>query len=804
MATTTQTIIVPKKWVGQSIKRKEDLRLITGQGNFVDDLKLANMHYVALLRSPYAHAKIKKVDVSRATGRAGVLAVITGKDIAEMSNPMLPAPSIPIMHYCMATDKVRFVGEPVAAVVASSRYIAEDALEFVDVEYEPLQPVVTFEDAERNNAVLVHDSVGSNVAWQRFFSYGDVDQDFQSADQAITETFSVHRVSSTPIETFGVIASFDKISRSLSVYSNSQIPGLLHAILAQSLKIPQSRLRLVTSDIGGSYGVKLGLPYLILVSATAMKTGVPVKYVEDRREHLLGLQHGSETKYKVDAAIKNDGSIRSLKVRVVENVGAYPAFPEPEGMLEQLFTGGYRIKSYTVDYNLLMSNKCTTGPCRGYGRYNVAFMLERILDIVAKKLKMDPTEVRFKNFIQPGEFPYTAPNGNLYDSGNYPENLRKALAIFDYGRARIEQRKAKKAGRKIGIGVGFIVEIGTPNFAHFGLVSDKPPASLLSNNTEIATVSLDTSGRASVSTGMSPQGQGHETALAQAVADELGISPDEVYVNPGFDSNTHPFTGASGTYGSRFGGVGVSAAVSAARKVREKLLSIAGFMLGESIENLDVGNGLIYAKSNPQKAIPVQAVCGATYYHSLILPKNLEPSLTASSVYGISTATMPDAQGRMNNGLTYASSAHVAEVEVDRETGKVKVLRYVAVDDCGKQINPRLVEGQTQGAIAHALAWTLFEEINYGKDGELLSSTFIDYLVPSASDMPDFQIDRIETLSPFTILGTKGIGEGGSMPVMPLIATAIEDALELKEDQRFTYTHQSPEKVWALAKMAPT
>src|SRR5579875_563251 len=797
MSTTAVTVQAPKKWVGQPVKRKEDTRLLTGRGRFIDDLKLAGMRYAAILRSPYPHAKIVAIDTREALEQPGVLAVITGKDVAELTNPMAPAPAIPLQYYPMAIEKVRFVGEPVALVVASSRYQAEDALDHVRVEYAPLEPVVSIEDASREGAPLLHESLSSNLVWHRLFNYGDVEKDFSQSDGVILESFSVHRVSSTPIETFGVVASYDKYADSLTIYSNSQIPGALFAILDGALKTPHKQLRIITGDIGGSYGVKLGLHYLVLLSAVAMKLGVPVKYVEDRKESMLGLQHGTETKYDVEAAVMKDGRVKSLKVKLRENVGAYPQFPEPEGILEQLFTGAYKIGSYRLDANLYVANKCMTGPCRGYGRYNVAFLVERVIDATAEKFNLDPIEVRLRNFIGPGEFPYTGPNGNIYDSGDYAKCLKKALEVFDYEKARAEQREARKNGRKLGIGVAFIVEIGTPNFAHFGLVSDKPPYSLLSNNTEIATVSLNGTGRATVMSGMSPQGQGQETALAQVVADELGLSPDEVAVDPGFDSNVHPFTGGSGTYGSRFGGVGVSCAVVAARKVRQKLLTIAGFMLGEDYSNLDIANGLVFVKTLPQKAIPVHADCGATMYHSLILPKDIEPTLSATAVFGITSGSLPDADGKLNNALTYASCAHVGLIEVDDETGKVKVLRYVAVDDCGKQINPMIVEGQSHGSIAHALGWSLFEELKYGEDGQLEASTFMDYLVPTAAEMPSFEVDEIETLSPYTPLGSKGIGEGGSMPVMPLIASAIEDALGLPTPT-ITQAHQSPEKIWKL------
>jgi 2-furoyl-CoA dehydrogenase large subunit len=793
-------ITLSRKLVGQSIKRKEDLRLITGRGKYLDDLKLPDLHYVAILRSPYPHARIKSIDTTRALSRPGVVAILTGKDAIENSTPMAAAPSIPIEHYCMAVEKVRFVGEPVAAVLAKDRYTAEDALEEILVEFEPIPHVLTINGALKSDAPLVHESVGTNLAWEKKLVYGDVEKDFASAEDILKERFSVHRVTSAPLETFGIITSFNQLSKSLLLYSTSQIPGALVTILSGILKPPPSEIRFITGDIGGGFGVKLGLHYMVLMSVIAIKTGLPVKYVEDRRDSMLGLQHGSETEYEVEAAVNRDGKINSLKVKVFENVGAYPVFPEPEGILEQLYCGPYKIKSYSLEARVLMSNKCTTGPCRGYGRYNVAFMLERLVDSIAKKYGFDPGEVRFRNFLQPNEFPFTSPNGNLYDSGDYPENLKKALDLFKYDQLRKEQKEAKKQGRHLGIGLAFIVEIGTPNFAHFGIVTSKPPYSLLSNNNEVVTVRIEPTGKVNVTSGLSPQGQGHETVLSQIVADELGVPLSDVFVDPGFDSGTHPYTGASGTYGSRFAGVGASAAALAARKVREKLLEIAGLMIGENPKNLEIANGLIMAKDNPNKAIPVHAVAGATYYHSLIFPKNIEPNLSATSVYGISTASMPDAHGKMNNGLTYASAAHVALVEVDPETGKVKVLSYVAVDDCGKQINPMIVEGQSHGSIAHALGWALFEEIKYGEDGQLVSSSFLDYLVPSAVDVPSFLIGSRETRSPFTVLGSKGFGEGGSMPVMPVVAAAIEDALGFERMIELRDSHQSTEKIWMLAK----
>lgn len=723
--------------------------------------------------------------------------VITGKEVVEASNPLHSVSPMAAHYYCMAVDKVRYVGEPVVAVVATDRYTAEDAAQDVEVEYDPLPAVVDPEEGAMPGAPILHDEAGSNVNWQGHLVYGDVEHSFQQARHIFREKFRVHRFCSTPIETYGCIAAYDPITDNLTVWASCQIGAVFVPVLAHTLKLPVANLRIICPDIGGGFGNKLGLPYMILASILARRAGRPVKLIEDRRESIQGLQHGSESRYDVEAAVDADGRILALRINLLEDIGAYAAFPEPEDVVEQVFTGAYRIQAYSLNVTIVLTNKCITGPNRGYGRYNVHFMLERLVDRIAKKLGLSPAEMRLRNFIHKEEFPYTTPSGNIYDGGDYAATLRRATQVLDHDYWRTEQARLRGQGRYIGVGLASMVEVGTPDLSHFHIISQKPPGGFYSSNSEAATVRIDPAGHVTVATGTAPQGQGQETAVAQIVADELGLDIRQVEVLSGFDSATHPYTGASGTYGSRFGGVVVGAVVQAARAVRAKLLRAAGTLLAESPERLTVVNGVVVVKENPAKAIPVGSVAGAVYLSPLLFPPGQEAGLAATRVYSIPGSKFPDEKQHVNAGFTYANSTHAVAVEVDPASGKVKVLRYVAVDDCGVQVNPMIVAGQTQGGVAHALGASLYESLDYGPDGQLLTSSFVDYLVPSAVELPNIWVDRIETPSLFTVIGTKGIGEGGAIPVMAAVANAVEDALSTF-DVRITDSHLAPEKVWRM------
>ncbi|MGH8248491.1 MAG: xanthine dehydrogenase family protein molybdopterin-binding subunit, partial [Gammaproteobacteria bacterium] len=583
----TVTVTERKRWVGANVKRKEDPRFLTGTGRFVDDIRLPDMLHAALVRSPYAHARIRSINATKAVQHVGVHAVVTGKDIAEASNSLHSVSPMAAHYYCMAVDKARHVGEPVAAVIATDRYTAEDAAQMVEVEYEALPAVIDPEAAASPSSPVLHEEAGTNVNWRGTLLYGEVDQGFQRASHVIREKFRVHRFCSTPIETYGCIAAYDRVTGNMTVWASCQIGAVLIPPLAHALKIPVGKLRIICPDIGGGFGNKIGLTYMILTAILAGRVGRPVKLIEDRRESIQGLQHGSESRYDVEAAVDKDGRILALRINLLEDVGAYAAFPEPEGVVEQVFTGAYRIPAYSLNATIVLTNKCITGPNRGYGRYNVHFMLERLVDRIAKKLGLSPVEMRLRNYVRKEDFPYTTPSGNIYDGGDYAGTLRRALEVLDYDYWKSEQARLRPEGRYIGVGLASMVEVGTPDLSHFHLISKEPPGGFYSSNSEAATVRIDPVGRVTVATGTAPQGQGQETAVAQIVADELGLDVHDVEVLPGFDSATHPYTGASGTYGSRFGGVVVGAVVQAARAVRAKLLRAAGGLLGELPERLD-------------------------------------------------------------------------------------------------------------------------------------------------------------------------------------------------------------------------
>lgn len=764
--------------IGKSIKRKEDLRFLVGKGTYIDDIELPRMLHAAILRSPYAHARINEVDVKGALEYQGVIDVLTGKDVAEMSNPAMQMNfKLKTQNaYCMAVDKVRFVGEPIAALVAVDRYIANDALDSIDVIYEPLPVVVDPEEAMKSGAPLVHEEAGDNTAYHDLFHYGDVEKAFKEADHIVKERFKYHSYTSTPIETNGVISDYDSARGTLTIWANFQLGGMLHRTLSDLLKIPENKFRLITPDIGGGFGNKCNIFHMLLIGLLSIKTGRPVKWIEDRRENFIGNMRGSDRIFESEAAVKKDGTIQAIKTKLIDNVGAYLRFPEPIGIIRafQTVLGCYKIKNLLMDLYAVNTNTLPTGPNRGYGCQSFYFQLERLVDSIGKKLGLDPVEIRKRNFIQPQEFPYTTAVGCVYDSGNFPETLRKALEMADYEKMRKEQERLRKEGKYIGIGISTIVEPAASNMAEFFIVTETLP---LSGATEAAKVKVEPSGKITAAVGSCPQGQGHETIVAQIVADEFAVNTDDVYVLPGFDSSTHPWTTGSGTWGSRFCAVGPDAVILACRKVKEKIFKIAAHILHDKPENFEMKDGMVQVKGIPQKALPLEAVSGIAYFHTLILPPDMEPGLEAAHVFNFPTVNMPDDKRRINLATTYGNSAHIAVVEVEIETGQVKILRYVVVSDCGKMINPMTVDGQIHGGVLHGIGGGLQEELIYDDDGQLLNATFMDYLVPTAVESPNIEVGHMETPSPFNILGTKGMGEGGAIPTPAVLASAVEDAL---------------------------
>lgn len=799
MATVAELVKPEAKlWMGQPLKRKEDLRLISGLGRFVDDVKLSGMLYMAILRSPYAHAKISNLSVSKAERLPGVVAIITGEEVAKLTDPFLqisPKPASKLKDYCLAVGKVHFVGEPVVAVAAETRAIAEDALELIEVEYEPLEHVLDAVKALEPDAPVIHDEVGSNLVFHGTWNYGDIDQAIRSADKVIKTKLHFHRFSSTPIETNGVIAHLDRSTGFLTIYCNNQMPMFCVPWLSFGLRFPSNKMRFITGDIGGGFGTKIiSYPYMALACLMAMKTNRPVKWTEDRKEHLLGANHGNERSFDVEVPVKKDGTILGMKVSAYDDCGAYTRY-EPAGatIWAQVTPGCYRFQNFKMDFYQVVTNKCPVGPNRGYSRMQHLWMIERTIDIIAKELHLDPTEVRLRNYIRTDEMPYVTPSGGVYDGGNYAESLYRVMKIIDYEGLREEQREGRKKGRLIGIGFSTVIDSGTNNFGQVKILTEDNP---FSGNSEAARVMIDGLGQIQVGLGTVPQGQGHETFAAQIVADQFGISPDKITVLVGFDSAINPYSHQSGSYASRSAVMGTGALLGATKKLKDKVSEIGAYMLHTSKENIEFQNGNVVDRSSG-KEIPLWQIANAAWVNNTLLPKGMEPGLVALHFWKPDFTT-PDAKWRLNQTLTYSYQTHAAVVELDTETAKFRVIRYAIVDDCGRQINPMIVEGQIHGAAAHGIGAAMFENFEYDKEGQLLSSTFVDYLVPSANDVPNVLTSPIETPSLFAPLGIRGVGEGGGSP-LGAISNAVEDAL-VPFGITITDSHQNPQWIHYLIK----
>ena len=797
MATVTELVKEQsKQWMGQPIKRKEDPRLITGLGKFVDDLKLPGLAYLAILRSPYANARIKKIDVSKAELVHGVVCTMTGQEVARLTDPFLqisPPPANKLKDYCLAVDKVHFVGEPVVAVVGETRAIAEDALESVEVEYEGLPCVTEARKSLEPDAPLVHEVVGSNLVFHGRWDYGDIESSLRLADRVVKTTLHFHRFASTPIETNGAVANFDKATGFLTIYCNNQMPMFCVPWISFGMRFPSNRIRMVTGDIGGGFGTKIiNYPYLVLTSLLSIKSGRPIKWTEDRRENLASGGHGNERTFDVEIPVKKDGTILGFKIRAFDDCGAYTRY-EPAGaaIWAQVTPGCYHFKNFRMDFYQVLTNKCPVGPNRGYSRAQHLWMLERSVDIVAHELGLDPSEVRYKNFVREDEMPYVTPSGGVYDGGDYSKSLRLALKLIDYEGLREEQKAARKRGRLIGIGMATVIDSGTNNFGQVKIVNPENP---FSGNSEAARITIDALGQVQVALGTVPQGQGHETFASQIVADELGIGVDQVTVLMGFDSGTNPYSFQSGSYASRSAVMGTGALLGAAKKLKDKASLIAAHLLQSDPEKIEFKEGNAIDRISGKK-IPLWQLGNVAWVNNVLLPEGMEPGLSATH-YWKPNFGLPDEKWRHNQTLTYSYQSHVVAIELDPETGKFKVLRYAIVDDCGNQINPNIVEGQVHGAAAHGIGAAMFENFEYDVEGNLLSSSFVDYLIPSAIDMPHMITNHLETPSLFAPKGVRGVGEGGCTPV-GAISNAVEDALT-PFGIKVTDSHQNPQHIHSL------
>jgi 2-furoyl-CoA dehydrogenase large subunit len=764
-------------WVGAPVPRKEDARLTAGRGRYLDDIGRAGLLHVAMLRSPHAHARIVSIDARRAAEIAGVHAVLTGPGAAAASGPIRPLipTAQPLRDWCLAVDRVRFVGEPVAAVAADDRATAEDALERIEVVYEPLDVVTDAEAAMAPGAPLLYPELGSNVLWHDALAYGDVEGAFARADGVLRERFTIHRYASTPLETFGAIAEYDAGIDAYTFWTNDQRPGLTLGILADSLGVPLSRLRLLCPDVGGAFGNKRRPAYLLVCALLARATGRPVKYVEDRRENLTALMQTCNGVMDVEVAYRADGTVLALRARDVADEGKNLVSPTQHNLIKLgNIVNGYRIGAVRYEPYSVLTNKCPSGANRGIGKPFMCFVMERVMTLLARRLDLDPAEVRLRNYVQPHEMPYTTPTGAQYDSGDYPATLRRALERLDYRGRRAMQARARQDGRLIGIGIATSVEPAGTNLASYELVTGRRA---VSGSAEAAMVRIEPDGRVRAALGDPSSGQGYETVVAQIVADELGLTPADVDVERGFDSAVTPWLHLSGNYSNKFSVTDVGAVLGAARRVRDKILRIAAHRLEVAAEDLELAGGEVHVRGVPARRFPLAEVARIAYANVLDLPAGEEPGLEARHIHQNPLAAPVDANRRVRSQLVFSNAAHACVVEIDRATGAIRILDYLVVHDCGRELNPAIVEGMVHGSTVHGIGATLLEEFLYDAGGQPLAGTFLDYLKPTALDVPDIDVDRLESPSPFTPLGAKGVGEGGAIPSLAAIANAVEDAL---------------------------
>ncbi|MEM2992937.1 MAG: xanthine dehydrogenase family protein molybdopterin-binding subunit [Candidatus Caldarchaeum sp.] len=776
--------------VGSSVKTKEGLRHVRGRGRFVDDVVLPRMAYVSFLRSPYPHALIKSIDVSRASRAEGVLGVFTGADIASVTKPfpqLTVPPASKVVDYSMAVKKVRFVGEPVAAVVAESAYQARDAVELIDVEYEPLEPVVNPMKVLSGEGPLIHEEAGTNIAAMVDYNYGDYDSAAAQADRIIRTSLVFHRFSSTPLEPNAVLASYDE-KDGYTIYCNNQMPMFLSPSILRALDTDITHVRIITQDIGGGFGVKItNYTYMVLVASLSRLVGRPVKWIETRSEHMMASSHGADRHFNVEAAVKNDGTLLGLNVVTVDDIGAY-ARHEPAGLTvwAQVASGCCKFKHLRQRMYAVFTNKCPAGPNRGFSRAPHQFMIERVLDKIARELGKDPVEVRKINYVTRDMQPYRTLNGCVYDGGDYIGALEKAAEMVDYWGWRSRQEQLRAEGRYIGVGVGVTIDSGAANFGQVRMLNPSLPNV---GTSEAATVQMTPDGKILVKLGTVPQGQSHETIASQIVADVLGIDYEDITVATGFDSGSHPYTLHSGTYASRFAGTGMVAIYMAAQRLKEMVAAIAAKILEARKEDIVVQGGVAYVRDAPERKVSFKRIARTAYANPFELPEGMEPGLTAHAVF--SPPFQPPDENKVGNlTLTYSYQAHAVVVEVDPETGRVKILDYAIVDDCGRVINPAIVDGQVHGAAYHGIGAVLYENFEYNEDGMLLTSNFSDYLAPTAVEIPVFKMERLMIPSPFTPLGAKGVGEGCGAPI-PAIVAAVEDAVQTE----ITSSHIKPEQL---------
>jgi carbon-monoxide dehydrogenase large subunit len=774
---------MPSSWVGAPVLRREDDRLLRGQGRFVDDMHAAGTLHAAVFRSPFAHARIRAIDVTAARALPGVHAVFLGADLGPVNRPFpLPVPHPKLRAKTpvpLATDTVRYVGEPIALVIADSRYIAEDAFDLIDVDLEPLVATPTLDGALAGGDCVLHPDLGDNIAAQFGQNYGDVDAAFAAADVILKERFTSDRGSGQPLETRAVFAVPDLNTGVLTVWDTSQSPHVARRLMAAILAVPEDELHVIAPDVGGGFGPKVVFyPEEVLIPFAARALKRPIKWVEDRLEHFRATVHEREQVHDIELAAKSDGTLLGMRARIVHDTGAYV----PWGVIVPFITlttipGPYHLPNFDAQVTVVYTNRVPVTPHRGAGRPQAVFSMERMMDRLATHLQIDPAEVRRRNYIQADEFPYDVglifrDNSPMrYDSGDYPQAQQTALERIGYDTFRARQAEARANGRFIGVGMAAYVE-GTGLGPH-----------------ESARLRVDSSGKVRIMSGAASQGQGHETTLAQVAADALGIPMEDISVKTG-DTNGVPY--GIGAFASRLGALASSAVKIGATQLREKIMQAAGALFEVSPDDLELVDGKVRVKGSPAQAISLAdlAVQTAGAFPGSTLPADLaEIGLEV-------TAYFRPAQS------TYASGFHVACVEVDPVGGIVSILNYAIAHDCGNAINPLIVEGQVQGGLAAGIGGALYERTVYDEQGQLVSGSFVDYLLPTSAEIPSAIIDHIHAPTPLNPLGAKGAGEGGTIPVPAAIVAAVENALWPDGSFHLRAFPLTPELVWDAVREA--
>ena len=740
-------------FIGQRVKRKEDPRFLRGEGNYVDDIQLHGMAHAALLRSPHAHARIRAVNAREALRIPGVLSVITFQDISHLAKPIpmrleVHPSFVPYLQYPLAKETVRYVGEPVAVVVADSRYVAEDALECIQTDYEPLPAVVNTRSAVKADAVRVHEQTAGNLAGCGVVDLGDVEGAFRRAELSFSEQFTIQRHTGMPMETRGLIAEYNRGTKVLTVWGPTKVPYFNRSVLATFLGLPEHGIHFIEPDVGGGFGVRGEFyPEDFLIPFLALRLGRPVKWIEDRREHFLATNHSREQRWEVEVAAGKEGDLQAVKARIWNDMGAYIRTHSATvpALSATIFPGPYRLLNYWCEWNAVITNKTPIGTYRAPGRYECNFVRERLMDLISSRLGLDPAAVRFRNFIQPQEMPYSVGTSVLetpiiYDSGDYPRLMRKAVELSGYDRF-------KEVSRRVGelyLGIGLACFVEKTGLGPF----------------EAARVRMDRSGKAVVYTGATSVGQGLETTLAQICADELGLDIDDVTVVHG-DTSLAPHS--TGTFASRVTVMGGNAVLLASRKLREKVIRLAAEYFGCSEEEVRFEESTLSAKNGRREALSL----GELMRHA-----------SDSWKWGVSGLDLEATHYFETRKMVFPHGVQVALVEVDAGTGVVTVKKLWSLYDVGRAVNPMLLEGQIVGGVAQGLGGAFLEELVYDEAGQLLCTSFMDYLVPSSAEMPPVEVHLFENdPSPLNPLGVKGGGEGGTAGVGAAVANAVSDAL---------------------------